>query len=199
MATLALIVNWHGPFKSIIEAKESTHKNNLKEVLYLATGKCKYERLSKMQYVGISNNLKSRFNDQTHPISCDIRKEMRIWIGLIVSHGVAGRKAAAHPAAHSLGVETAEWALAYFLKLPLNTKKRRKPPPRALVLLNRWYKDDFATRWLNKKNHTQDWPDFIEYDPAYASATLQWFGAPPRRKRYEEGAIHALALPLAVG
>ena len=42
MATVALIVDWCGPFASIEKAKEAA--KGFDEVLYLATGKIAYQR-----------------------------------------------------------------------------------------------------------------------------------------------------------
>jgi hypothetical protein len=117
------------------------------------------------------------------------------WIGEIASHGVAGRRGAKHPVQHTVAVDRAEWALAYFLALTLNKRKRRKPPPESLVLVNRWFAPDLKTRRI-KRGHP-DWPDFIEYDHDDATALIQWFGAPPRRRRLSGRDISDLALPPA--
>jgi hypothetical protein len=191
MATLSLIIDWCGPFPSIVRANEAANNFNLREVLYLATGQRAYQRKGTMQYVGISNDPKSRFNGNHHTLP-EIKRNFGIWIGEIVSHGIAGRRAHNQPVMHSLAVERAEWAIAYFLALPLNQRKRRKPPPGAIILINRWFQTDFETRRNHRGHH--DWPDFIEFEPDYDVARLQWFGAPGRMKRYNESEIRSLAI-----
>lgn len=191
--TFALIADWSGPFASVSVARDAAIANDLGEVLYLATGRRAYQRQTTMQYVGISNDLNARFNDPNHPINQRITGRCGIWIGEIVSHGVAGRRGAKHPVQHTVAVDRAEWALAYFLALTLNERKRHKPPPESLVLVNRWFAPDLKTRRIQRGH--PDWPDFIEYDHDDATALIQWFGSPPRRRRLSGKAISDLALP----
>ena len=191
MATVALIVDWCGPFASIEDAKGAARDFQLGEVLYLATGKRRYQRHSTMQYVGISNDPESRFTKNHHRLP-ELTKSFALWIGEISSHGIAGRRAQRHPVAHGRAVELAEWALAYFLALPLNVKKRKTPPPESVMLMNRWFRDDFETKRVQRGH--KEWPDFIEFEPAYDFARIQWFGSPGRSRRFSEAGIKALAI-----
>ena len=190
MATVALIVDWSGPFDSIEDAKKAAKEFKLSEVLYLATGKRKYQRYSTMQYVGISNDLQSRFTK--HRTLPEVTGDFKLWIGEISSHGIAGRRAQSHPVAHGRAVELAEWALAYFLALPLNVRKRTTPPSESVMLVNRWFRDDFDTK-RDRRGH-KDWPDFIEFEPEYDFARLQWFGSRGRSRRFSAADIKALAI-----
>lgn len=191
MTTLALIADWCGPFASIEEARAAAKKFELAEVLYFATGKRAYQRKSTLQYVGISNDPQSRLSNQHHKLP-EIKTNFSVWIGEISSHAVAGRKAKIHPVAHSQAVEAVEWALAYFLALPLNKKKRRRPPPRGLIVISRWFQADFDTPRTHRGH--KDWPDYIEFEPDYGTARIQWFGRPGRSKRLSEADIQALAI-----
>ncbi len=186
--TLSIIADWCGPFGSVDAARKAALSNHLGEVLYLATGKKPYQRSPIMQYVGISNNPTGRFTTQHHVLH-DVTREFQMWIGLIASQRTAGRRSASHPVSHSLAVDRAEWTLAYFLELPLNERKRSKPPPEEVVLLSRWFKSDFLTRRVHRGH--EDWPDFIEYSPHGGVTQLQWFGG--RRRRLSYGDIAALA------
>ena len=190
MTTLSLIADWSGPFTSIDDAKAAVREYDLGEVVYLATGKRRYQRRSGLQYVGISSDGGSRFNKAHHRLP-EVTRSFGIWVGEIISHGIAGRRRKRHPIRHSVAVDRAEWTMAYFLALPLNIRKRKKPPPESVVLLNRWYKPDFDTR-RSRRGHP-DWPDFIEYDADYELASVVFFGAPPRRRRLTGSEIEALA------
>jgi hypothetical protein len=191
MTTLSVIVDWSGPFASIQDAKAAAADWDIGEVVYLATGKCRGQKISRLQYIGISSDPRSRFNKNHHRLP-EITRAFGIWVGEIVSHGVAGRPSKRRPIRHSIAVDRAEWTLAYFLELPLNKRKRRKPPPQSIALFNRWYKPDFDTR-RTKRGHPK-WPDFIEYDEDYELASIVFFGAPPRRKRLTKESIQALAV-----
>lgn len=184
--TLMIMVDWYGPFTTIDAAKESESA----EVLYLATGRRRYQRVSSLQYVGISNDLNDRFNDKTHKIKV-IYEDLRIWVGYVTSHAVAGRRAVGAPVAHSVGVEQAEWMIAYFLAMPLNERKRRKPPTQSSVLVNRWFDSNADRRRVHRRH--KKWPDLIEYDKERDFAMSVWFGG--KRDRFSHADIKALALP----
>jgi hypothetical protein len=164
----------------------------LAEVLYLAIGKRAYQRETDMQYVGISNDAHSRFNNNHKKLPL-VTKSIGIWIGEVVSHAIAGRRASRQPIKHSVAVELTEWGLAYFLALHLNERKRRNHPRQSFVLVNRWFKPDFDTRRV-KRGH-ENWPDLIEYehpDEGDGGATIVWFGSPGKRRRLSETAVSAL-------
>jgi len=191
--TIAAVVDWSGPFYAIDEAKAAVREHELGEVVYLALGKRSRQHKPRMQYVGISSDSETRFNKHHHKLP-EISREFRIWVGEVVSQAVAGRRAARHPVKHTVAIDRAEWTLAYFLALPLNERKRRKPPPEAIVLFNRWFRDDFETRRY-KRPH-RDWPDLIEFcheNEGDGSAAIVWFGSPPRRKHLSKSEVTELA------
>jgi hypothetical protein len=154
-------------------------------------GQRHYQHHVSLQYVGISGDINQRFKDPKHAIR-SIRRNLTVWVGEVVSHAVAGRRKERHPVKHSVSVEYAEWALAYFLALPLNKKKRKKPPPESIIVLNRWFGRDFASRKIHRGH--SNWPDLVEYDQDTASAFRVWFGAPGRRERLSKQEIKDLSL-----
>lgn len=176
--TVAIAVDWFGPFSSIDDARSAARTHEIEEAVYLALGCCGRQRRGRMQYVGVSGDAASRFNGQ-HQKLPGITRNFRLWVGEVASHAVAGPK----KLKRSVAVEAAEWAMAYFLELPLNVRKRAKAPNRSLILINRWFRPDLKTR-RSHRGH-EDWPDFIEYehpdDDRDGSATLVWFGG--RRER----------------
>ena len=189
MATVALIVDWCGPFKTIEDASRTADNLHFGEALYFATGKRRRQRAASLQYVGISNDPMSRLSKFHHKLP-EITADVRIWIGEISSHAIAGRKAARHPVAHSRAVELAEWALVYFLEIPLNRRKRKNPPNESVVLVNRWWNADNKTK--RKHRGSRNWPDFIEYDQEYNYGRLQWFGTPGKSKMLNAESIKAI-------
>jgi hypothetical protein len=177
---IAIMVDWCGPFKNTDEAREKIADYGLEEGLYLAIGKRKGQHNRSMQYVGISLDIKNRINPKTHHRLKYITRDLRLWIGEVASHAVAGRPRSRQAVSHSLTVDLAEWATAYFLTLPLNKKKRDNPPNQSVMLVNRWFDRDFETP-KRQRGH-RDWADYIEYDPEYydGGAKVVWFSAPGR-------------------
>jgi hypothetical protein len=134
MVTIALIVDWYGPYVTIEKAKQAAAEFG--EVLYMAVGKRRYQcaATARMRYVGISTDPKSRISTGHHKLP-EITRDFGVWFGEIGSQSIAGRKSRNHPVRHSRAIALAEWVLAYFLKLPLNEKKRKNPPNEAVILI----------------------------------------------------------------
>jgi len=66
-------------------------------------------------------------------------------------------------------------AYAYFLRLPLNERKRKSPPEHPITVYNRWrWGKDFETR--RKRRPHAEWPDLIDFLGNEYDATLVWFG-----------------------
>lgn len=193
--TYALVVDWSGPFDSIDACRNAAKEYAVGECLYMAAGMRRYQRTSSLQYVGLSTDPESRFTNQHHKLP-EVTRNFKVWIGQVVSHSIAGRRAQHQPSSHSVAVGLAEWMLAYFLQLPLNVQKRANPPPDSAVLLNRWFNPDFATR--RKQRVYDDWPDFLEFeiDPHNGEvfAQLNWFATRQRTRL-----SHAEVLQLAIG
>lgn len=178
---IAIVVDWYGPFSSFDEAANKLSGYGLDEGLYLAIGKRKGQRQKRLQYVGISQDVKDRIDPRKHHRLKFITRDLYLWVGEVASHAVAGRPRDRQPVAHSITVNLAEWCLAYFFRLPLNKKKRNNPPPRPVILINRWFQTDFETP-RRQRGH-RDWVDYIEYDPEYfdGGAKVISFRAPGRR------------------
>ena len=134
---LVVAVDWSGPY-GLIAAREAAY-NDFKGGLYLCLGKVKWQRRAQPQYVGKSTlNLFSRMQKDHHNLGFVIREQV-VWLGEIVTGNVPGRKKTLTPES----VRLAEWALAYFMELPLNKNLRLKPPPRPVTVMNRWWRKDY--------------------------------------------------------
>lgn len=171
MKYLVVVVDWFGPF-SPEEARKAAA--DFENGLYLGIGRRHYQHgPSTPQYIGLSKNLVSRLAN--HHKLPDITRDARIWLGEIASSNVPGKKAKKTPETLS----SAEWAHAYFLALPLNERKRKKPPSRPVTVLNRWRHSDYETPWV-KRPHPA-WPEFIEYLGPELPVKLVWFGKKQKR------------------
>lgn len=115
-------VCWRGPY-SYQEIDDQSGYG-----LYLFTGKCKYQRVARVQYCGITEQLYlKRF--QSHHIIDDIERDLQIWLGQIIVPRRPARSTLLH----------AEWAVIYTLQPPLNTQCRWRPPE-AITILSTWRK-----------------------------------------------------------
>ena len=165
MTHVAIIVDWSGPYMSISEAKAAAR--DYEDGLYMAIGKKKYQKKPRqLQYVGIADELSSRVHT-AHP-KLPYLPELELWLGEIASTGIPGpKKKKVDPC-----LDLAEWALAYFLELPLNDRKRHHPPPRPVTVLNRWWYPDHETK-RSRRPHS-DWPDLVEYFGLEQGARTSW-------------------------
>ncbi|MGE0212852.1 MAG: hypothetical protein AB7S41_14250 [Parvibaculaceae bacterium] len=187
MTTLSLIADWYGPFRSVKALKAAVNEWDVGEMLYMVAGRCRYERETILQYTGISRRFATRYHNGAFD---NVTRDFQIWYGEISSYSIPGRHSKGQSLQHSVAVTQAEWMLAYFLEISLNVSKRKSPPRRSAILINRWFKTDWETRWKNRK--VKGWADFIEYDKEAPIASKVWFGAPPRRERHEAEGIKAL-------
>lgn len=168
MKSLSAIIDWYGPY-SLEEAK-SASKFDYDDGLYMVIGKKKHQRASHIQYVGLASTLGSRINGRHHKIP-EVVREQFIWLGEVTSPRTPGRKIKVTDRM----LDLAEWAHAYFLQLPLNTKKVKNPPDWPIVVYNRWWQKDYETQW-GKRPHKQ-WPDLIDFIGNDYKAKVVWFGA----------------------
>lgn len=99
---------------------------------------------------------------------------LRLYIGIVGSQGIAGRRASHQSVRHSVSVDLAESAMAFFLELPLNVAKRCRPPRDGIVLVNRWWSADLESR-VRRRPHP-DWPDLIDYDDYSGDAIVRGKG-----------------------
>jgi hypothetical protein len=165
-AHIAVVIDWYGPYHGIQEAKKAA-KSDWVDGFYLLIGKEKYQKSPpKLLYVGISDYLPDRVTPQ-HPILPYISGEPMVWLGYIVTYGIPGR-------ANKKLLQLAEWAIAYFLELPLNTKKTAYPPNDPITVFNRWWKKDYETP--RKQRPHPHWPDVIDFAGWEYGARVGWLG-----------------------
>lgn len=180
----ASVIDWYGPFATIAALKDKATAWGLVESLYVAIGSRPRQRGVDIQYVGITTDLTLRF-DGKHPIQTVLRREnLRLYIGLVSSQQVAGRKATHHARNWSALLYLAESALAFLMELPLNKAKRCTPPGDSVVVINRWYSPDEVRR---RRRPHPSWPDLVEYDIDENIGDLAWHGR--RRKHLNSEAI----------
>lgn len=172
MKHLAIVVDWFGPYNR--DEARSSARLDYKSGLYLCLGKIRHQRApSRPQYVGLSKSLAARLaNHQKLPL---ITREATFWLGEVATAEVPGKK----KKKTSETLASAEWALAYFMQIPLNSKKKLSPPNRSMTLLNRWWRKDYETPWVRRPDAR--WPDLIEYGGADLAAKLVWFGGRLKR------------------
>lgn len=181
----AVMIDWCGPFHSVESACEAVVEEGYGEALYMAIGSKPGQAATHLQYVGITGDFTKRFNGK-HPIQLLIRENtLRLYVGLVTSQAVAGKKASHHAKRFSIPLYLAESVIAFLMELPLNKDKRCSPPKDSVVVVNRWYRDDFVTR--RRRRPHRGWPDLIEYDGDEDIGDLAWHGK--RRKHLNAEAI----------
>lgn len=166
MKPTVALVNWFGPY-SMDDASPASFDYD--DGLYMAIGKCHYERQVSLQYMGLASSLSRRLNN-AHPKLEQVKNDVSIWLGEVESPRTPGRKMKVTDRM----LDLVEWAHIYFLELPLNEKKRQNPPDGQVVVYNRWWKTDYETRF-EKRPHA-DWPDLIDYSKGEADTRVVWFG-----------------------
>ena len=170
---LVVGIDWYGPFT--LEAAKSAARVYHAGGLYICVGKTagKHKRL--IQYVGKSNDaLQTRLNYGHHKLKL-VTREMEIWLGDIATGNVPGKSKTVTPQS----LRMAEWAIAYFMKLPLNAKLLKSPPKRAVTVLNRWWQKDYSPRF--NRPH-KDWPDLIDFLGNDYRERNVWFGSRGKMK-----------------
>jgi len=163
---LAIVIDWYDPYYDFEELNQVT-RADYSGGLYVAIGKKKFEKKRRLQYVGISDDLRGRVN-VSHSTLKLIERERIIWLGEVVSTGVPGKRAYKK----STPLEIAEWAHVHFLDFALNEKKTVSPPPFPCTVLNRWWKTDYETRYKNRPH--ADWADLIDYCGVGYGAKVVW-------------------------
>jgi hypothetical protein len=172
MKHLAVIVDWYGPYT--IDDALSVSKYDYDSGLYVGLGKRRYRHgLAMPQYIGLSKNLRIRLAN--HHKLPEIIRDVKLWLGEVATPEPSGKKLKSTPAT----LDYSEWLHAFFLRLPLNDKKKKNPPSRPVTVLNRWWRTDYETPWI-KRPHPL-WPDLIDYIDAELPAKVVWFGK--RQKR----------------
>lgn len=146
MENQTIRVNWQGPY-SLEEVCESDMRNGL----YLLTGKRRYERNDQIQYCGITEGLyRNRFRQ--HHKAFEITREQKIWLGSV-----------AYPIEHTrTHLEIAEAIIVYFWQPNLNERKKFRPP-RPTALISHWFKQDGSPRF-NQMSIYSDLHDVLCWD-----------------------------------
>ncbi|WP_159349971.1 hypothetical protein [Roseomonas harenae] len=177
---IATVVDWFGPYTRS-EAPKHAGEWGLRG-LYAAVGHKLVGTRGprKLLYVGISENVAARLASSHHKHN-EI-EHAKIWLGEVSVPGIPGKrtqKTNPHFA-------SAEWALVYFLKPPLNTKKTVGAPNSSCVLLNRWWDYNSATgEYTSKDRPSAGWADIVEYDAFRRTANLIWLGRKAKVKQID--------------
>lgn len=182
----AAIVDWFGPYKSTAELRDAADELGvlLKHNLYMAIGSRPRQKNVDIQYVGISRSIWTRF-DKKHPINSLLKKQsLKLFLGIVSSQSVSGRKASHHHKGFSIPVTLSESILAFLLELPLNKDKRCSTPVDSITLVNRWFKTNLDDRYRNRPH--PNWPDYLEYDWETDDAKIVWFGGKQRTFRRDD-------------
>lgn len=154
---IAVVVDWYGPY-TVAKAQTAAEEFDAEGgwSLYMLMGKVKSQKAPRrLQYIGVSQEgLSSRL--RSHPkIEC-LSQECLIWLGQVATAGIPGMK----QKNIDRRADLVEWAHAYFLDLPLNTKKKVHPPD-PVTVLNRWWQIDYKTPHVRRPH--PDWPDLIDF------------------------------------
>ena len=163
--TLAL-VEWYGPYDLQAAVASAI---DFDDGLYMVVGKCKRQRVARLQYVGLAKTLHGRLKGKHEKIAT-VCRDTEIWLGEVSSPRSPGRKIKVTDRM----LDLVEWAHVFFLQLPLNEKKKKRPPDRDIIVYNRWWKTDQETARL-KRPH-RGWPDLIDHIGMGYDAKRVWFG-----------------------
>lgn len=175
MTETAVILDWHGPFKSFRSARREILNRGWTDGLYFVHGRHRPFPVfdPHFQYIGESGSLVCRLDQDTHhklprisPIG------VRIWIGIL-----SNRQAPPPPGGPPLEIKLAEEALIYYLPCRLNEKGANTLPDKPIVIRNRWVSEKHKTapRLLRKY-----WPDLIEHFVHPGETHLVWLKPNPR-------------------
>ncbi|PPC97975.1 MAG: hypothetical protein CTY35_06480 [Methylotenera sp.] len=167
MKPVVALIEWFGPYG--LEAARNASKFDYDDGLYIVIGKQKNERKSHVQYIGLASDLCARLNGVHHAIPL-VTREFEIWLGEVVSPRTPGRKIKTTDRM----LDLAEWSHAYFMQLPINSKKRSAPPDRPITVYNRWWQTNFEVPHKKRPHH--EWPDLIDFFGSEYQAKLVWFG-----------------------
>ncbi len=99
MKPVVAVVEWFGPY-SFDEARSAAFDYN--DGIYCALGKTKYQRESRIQYVGLASNLRSRINGFHHALPL-ITRDQELWLGEVASPRTPGPEDQDHGSDARLG------------------------------------------------------------------------------------------------
>ncbi len=170
---LVVAIDWYGPYPGLPDTMAALAEYDWMQGLYLAIGKSETQPEHGMQYVGISRSLHTRVKSD-HATLAKI-SDLTIWLGEVGTAQPSGKRVKKTPAT----LDYPEWLMAYYMALPLNSKKKANSPPVPISLLNRWWKRDFVTPYVKRPDPS--WPDFIDYLGPDFSTKIVWFGKKMKR------------------
>ena len=155
-----ILLRWHGPF-SLAEITNG-RQGATKQIeacggngLYAVTGKTKGQRLSRLQYIGITEQkYRARFYDKNHKVY-SVSREQKIWLGKI-AFGETDRKL----------LELAESMLIYFNDEVdiLNEKKVFSPPKQSCALISAFFKKDTGEPYVRLPAIVRMLPEVLVWD-----------------------------------
>jgi hypothetical protein len=167
--TLMIAVDWYGPFRSLKAARLECERTNVGECLYLAI----FDQ-EQGSYIGISSSILSRLNSGHHVLGAIENGGADVWIGIVSSQAIPGRRAVGGYVSHSEPVHVAEHLIAYLLELDFNRSKRKSPPKQTAIVFNRWFEPEHPYDRRSARGH-KDWPDILEFDAESETAKLVHF------------------------
>ena len=177
MKAIVAVIDWYGPYT--LEEAFHASKFDYDDGLYMAIGKGKGQRLTRLQYIGIATDLSTRLGGNHHKIP-EVTRNQTLWLGEVSSPRTPGKKMKVTDRM----LDLAEWAHVYFLQLPMNDKKKKNPPDREVIVYNRWWQKDYETQ--SRKRPHKDWPDLIDFSGCEYLSKLVWFGSKQIVARYDE-------------
>lgn len=139
-------ISWRGPF-TLAEVNASEYQNGL----YFFVGKRPYERVSTIQYIGITEGLfKNRF--KKHHKLTQVTRELSIWLGHVDFPSTFTRNQ----------FDVAEKILLYFWQPELN-EKLRVSIPKPTAVISTWHKQNGDVR-INKRKELAPLYDVISWN-----------------------------------
>jgi hypothetical protein len=165
-----IAVDWYGPFTSLKTARLECERTKVGECLYLAI----FDN-EQGSYVGISSNILGRLSSGHHILGEVEDGGADVWIGLVSSQSIPGRRVAGGYVSHSESVHVAEHLTAYLLELYFNKSKRKSPPRQTALVFNRWFEHEAPYNRRSIRGH-KDWPDILEFDAENETANIVHFG-----------------------
>ncbi len=145
-----IILKWYGAY----ECEEVLEEGNWGNNIYLVTGEKPYERVSKIQYCGITErSFKDRFRE--HHKAHQVTREQKFWLSEIEYPKKYDREL----------LETAEKIIIYAWEHQLNERKK-VTSPESTTIINYWFKKDCSPRF-NQNAICRDFSDVSSWDGEY--------------------------------
>lgn len=166
--TLMIAIDWYGPFSSLSDAAAEADSAQIGEALYLAYND------NSQSYVGVTGGVNQRFKQ--HYALFDVMKhDTELWIGIVASQSIPGRKNQLSYQYHSFPLRLAEQIIIYSLQPTENIHYRRSEPKAPGVVFSRWFEHSSPWARRNDRPH-EEWPDLVEFDDEAHLVRKAWFG-----------------------